>query len=288
MKNHIPDLLEKLSASPNEIRLMNVYKGVPLSFPACLAGGSSRALHVVTDPYQMVCLYIKRETFIQCDSLPETVRAKVIDLNPHQREATLSGFTRAPAGIGARTRVRVQPEKPLDGELQDEMGGNLLQGRLADISQDGLAVYLAQEFFSSWPLFPGARLTARLRLPGVSEALLPRSLPQSEAQRYDHRLERYDRENIRFTPLSGYAHGKSGTMAGVGHNLPAMGRELVILGTVVNVRPDASRSRCRIGVQIDPYDSSKPLIGRFIAQRQSEIIREIKAVLELLAQMPER
>ena len=61
MAESIMDLFKKMIASGGEANLFNVYKGVPLSFPAKIVSIGDDALNVLTDSYQTVCMYIEKK-----------------------------------------------------------------------------------------------------------------------------------------------------------------------------------------------------------------------------------
>jgi hypothetical protein len=115
-----------------------------------------------------------------------------------------------------------------------------VRGELADISQDGLAIYLPRLFFSPRVFFKGARVVITLRLPGDYSSNPSRPGPILSDPKVD------------------------------------------IHALVANIRLDEAHSRCRIGLKILPNDPPRPLIAQFIAQRQVEIIREIKTMYDLL------
>jgi hypothetical protein len=61
-----------------------------------------------------------------------------------------------------------------------------------------------------------------------------------------------------------------------------------IHGVIVNTIQEKTNSRYRIGLSILLNDPASGLITQFIAQRQSEIIREIKLMYDLLVQNSEK
>ena len=284
MDNDLLVLLEEIAASQAEIHLMNVYKGVPLSFPAKIVGGSAQTLRVLTDRYQVVCMYIEKETFIQSKQLPQILGAKVVELDPAGRTADLAGFETVTSGIGSRMNLRVELEEMLEGKLKTPPVGRALKGELVDISQDGLGIYLGVENFSPREIFIGAQVSVSLTLPGVYE----KGSRKPGLPTHERPAERFDRENVHFTPFGSPQKGIPAPEAGVQSRRPLQGLEVVIQGTVANTRREASPERYRVGVRISANDPSRPLIGQLIVQRQAEIIREIKNLYDLLLQNTEK
>jgi hypothetical protein len=191
--------LNDLAASRAEINLLNVFEGVPLSFSAKILGFRENSIDVLTDQHQAVCMFFEKKTFIQSKRLPEILQADVLGLDPIQRIATLSNFSRVKSGIGNRLLVRVQPKDPLEGSIKNQHGKPVMRGELADISQDGIAIYLPEEQFTPTQFYPGANLTVSLRLPGVYVTRLPKTgISSNEAA-----PGRFDRSNVRYSPNIG-------------------------------------------------------------------------------------
>jgi hypothetical protein len=66
----ILNTFQRISNDDNKIKLINVYKGIPISYPAKEIKVDSNRVHVTTDPYQVVGLYRERETYIQSNEFP--------------------------------------------------------------------------------------------------------------------------------------------------------------------------------------------------------------------------
>lgn len=225
-------------------------------------------------------MFFEKKTFIQSKLLPEIYQAEVTDLDPIDRVATLANFSRVVSGIGNRMLVRVQPREPLEGKVQNQYGDNIVRGELADISQDGLAIYLAKEIFSPRQYAKDANITVTLRLPGVYRTSLPNTSPLPVGKSNG----RFSRENVHFTFINRTVKPPEAEA-----NVQALENPLVsIHGIVINTNPEEIRGCYRIGMRILFNDPSRTFITQFIAQRQSEIIREIKAMYDLLIQDVEK
>lgn len=278
MAEDLMALFSQMANSQKHTNLLNVYKGVPLAFPAKIVEVGDTYLRVLTDTYQMVSMYLEKKTLIQSDLLPEIVLAEVIELNPLKRMALLSNFSYVEKGIGNRTEVRIQPKDPVASEIHDIQENITLQGVLADISRDGLGVYMERRKFSSKLIYPNAQININLELP---EEYL-KDLPKNKIQPVSGYFDRYSRENIRFNPVAGkdQKHLSSSKESRADHWIGSSAINITVV--VVNVHLEKTHNRYRIGMKILPTNQSSSLISRFISQRQSEIILEIREIYQLL------
>ncbi len=64
-----------LQRQNKEIQLLNVYKGVPISYTATIQEVSEVSIRVRTDKYQIVPMFRESKTFIRSDAFPLTLRA---------------------------------------------------------------------------------------------------------------------------------------------------------------------------------------------------------------------
>jgi len=275
LADEILSLLNELAASHTEINLLNVYKGVPISFTAQIVGFQGMSMKVRTDQRQTVCMFFEKKTFIQSKGLTEIYQAEVTDLDPIDRVATLANFNRVVSGVGNRVLVRVQPKGSLESNVKNQYSDNIVQGELADISQNGLAIYLPLEIFSPRLYCKDASVTVTLRLPGVYEPRPSKTGPSPLGKS----TGRLSREIVRFPFVNKPAAKPSEGEA----NPQSLENPLIgIHGIVVNTYLDQSKGCYRIGMRILEDDPSRAFITQFIAQRQKEIIGEIKAMYDLM------
>jgi len=102
----IVDLFQQIRREKKEIKLINVYKGFPISYPGTVIAVGKKAIKVKTEAFQTVCLYLEKETYIQGDIFPAVVMANVVGLDFGKLEASLSAFRYVVGGIGDRKQVR--------------------------------------------------------------------------------------------------------------------------------------------------------------------------------------
>jgi hypothetical protein len=121
--------------------------------------------------------------------------------------------------------VRVQPKDPLDVWIT--YGGEKFRGNLADISSNGVGVFL---------------VSAYLKSPGL--------LKKNEQVQMIVRLP-----------------GERG-----------VGIEVRLPGTILYINRD--RGSFRLGVSTSPESHGKTTISQFVAQRQAEIMRELRILYD--------
>ena len=273
----IAGLFKQAAQAKQSLYLLNVYKGVPISYEASIVDVSWATMKVQTQKYQVVCLYRERETYIQSRAWPHTIHARVVEVDLPNTQAVLTNFSYVKSRIGDRMRVRVQPVEALEGDIEAK-DRQTFRCDLADLSQDGVAIYIASRNFSPQIYVRGAEITLTLRFPGIYT--ITEYDPQYRpAARRD--TDRFSREDLRLvTGMSKRSAEEEYSSHTV--RLPV----LKIKGLVVNVREEIAHGRYRIGIRIHPDDFSRTVISQFIFQRQTEIIKELKSVYESLGGKP--
>jgi len=265
-------------AAGKEISLLNVFKGIPLSFPARIEQIDENYIHVRTENHQAVCMYLEKSTFIQSDMLPEVLRADVIELDAEKHIATLGNFSRVKSDIGSRHLVRIQPQEPLAGDIHMPAEDSIERGELADISQNGLAIFVNPSFMNVWRIGKGDELIVSLRLPGVYTIgdyrtdFLDENTP----------IDRFARDNIRYSPVPTRDQRKKDYSISQTPAHKVSNPKFRIKAVIANITLEKEIDRYRIGMRILSAEPSRTIITQFIAQRQSEIIREIKTLYGML------
>jgi hypothetical protein len=275
----IAALFKRAAKAKQAIYLLNVYKGVPISYEATLVDVSWATVKVKTQKYQVVCLYRERETYVQSRLWTDTLHARVVDVDIPRTEAVLTNFEYAKGRIGDRTRVRVQPEEPMEGDIQARDVNPSFRCELADISLNGVAIYIPSRFYSPLIHVKGTPVTLDLQFPGIYTITEydPREPPSGRPQVTD----RSSPEDLRMGSAQDRAK-YSDELSERKVRVP----ELKIKGTMVNVREEPAFRRYRLGIRINPDDFSRTVISQFIFQRQTDIIKELKAAYESLGRKP--
>lgn len=73
--------LVNVARSKKEIRLLNIFTGIPITYEAAIQGMDERGLTFSVFKKQSVCLELDKLTFIECDSLPYTIKARVVAID---------------------------------------------------------------------------------------------------------------------------------------------------------------------------------------------------------------
>lgn len=278
-----PDLLPHLwqiASNKTAVKLLNIYKGLPISNDAFIQKLSENSIQVTSNKYQLFCLYFERATFIQTQSLPGIIYAQVEKLNLHSQEATLINLRYINKDIGNRTQVRVRPEEPLSVLMQLKNSSSTISVLLADLSVNGMGIFLDRNLFHPSLFYVGIPLNVVIDLPAI-RTRSPQTTGLNPSS--DLLTSRFSREQIR-----GLSH--------LMDDLPAPRKQpqaadrqsstrVTANGMIKNIRPELHLNRYRIGIQLIVEESGQAAIKSYISQRQSEIIREIRMFYDLLANL---
>jgi hypothetical protein len=120
------------------VRLLNNYRGFPISYEARIIGIKEGYLALSVHEYQAVCLALENKTSIHSNHLPSVLQANVISVDVLQKQAMLTEFIQTDNHIDKRNALRVQPRLPLDAEIYD--GVLRIGGKIADISVNGVGI----------------------------------------------------------------------------------------------------------------------------------------------------
>jgi hypothetical protein len=163
-EEEILPILEQLAAQGKEVRLLNIYKGLPISYGAKILAVHGLIADLIVNRYQATCLEAQRQTFLQNEALPHTVSGTVLTVNVVEERVTLTSFAYVSDKIGNRQLVRVQPADPIEVEVS--VKGRALKGRLADISFSGAGVYTGAIIFGDSPFVVNNHASLTIYLPG--------------------------------------------------------------------------------------------------------------------------
>jgi hypothetical protein len=156
-------IFRQIAYEQRKIRLLNLYKGIPISYAASIVSIGEASVTIRTEKIQLVTMYLARETFIQNVKFPHLVRAGVILVDTDKVNAMLSHFLYNPERLGELTRARIHPGERVEGAVLSEQAGQV-SGEMVDISLDGVAV-LVQEKTVGDACMPGEAVGVQLQLP---------------------------------------------------------------------------------------------------------------------------
>jgi len=152
------------------IRLINAYRGMPVSYEANIVTINQGYVALKVHPYQATCMALEGKTHVQSDLLSEVYRAKAVAVDVLKSQAILTEFTGAGGTVGNRMTVRVQPREPIDAEIYD--GEHRIPGKLADISSTGVGVFtFATYIYGDLTFEKGGKVFIDFRLP-IAESIV--------------------------------------------------------------------------------------------------------------------
>lgn len=253
-------VLERLSKDQSGIRLLNIYKGLPISYDASISSVGDSEIHVISNKYQISCLYHQRETFIRGEDLPFVIRSQVISLNLAKEDAVLANFEIAQNSIGNRMNIRVEPEEPLAGIIQFKGYPTKVNAAIADISLYGASVYIEDFLFPVRLFQPGNEISMSIMIP---EILIQKTKKVLTGQTIETR-------NVRNLVRSSAPIVSDGNI------------EINAWGKILAVRPELHANRYRVSIKLFIKDQERMVISQYISHRQTEIIRDLRILSEEL------
>jgi hypothetical protein len=262
--------LRQIARNQSDIKLLNIYKGLPISYDAQISFVGDSEIQVHSSRAQLACLYYQQETYLQCEGLPFVLRSQVISLHLGKEDATLANLEVASNSVGNRSQIRVEPEEPLIALIQFSGAPMSITAPIADISAEGAGVYL-EPYISA----EGAGVylepymySPRLCQPG-NQVSVSIALPDTVSQK----IRKNFNKPLRDIKTTGSLHsdasiGSAGTVV------------ISTIGKITSVHSELIRYR--VGMRLMFKDLARTVILQYISQRQSEIIRDLSVLSEEL------
>lgn len=148
------------------LRLVNYYKGLPLSYPATLVEMERGILELDVHQQQAVVLDACRYAFIKCDYFDKPILAETQSVNVRRMMASLRNFTFIEIMAEHRNALRLELEPKTDAEIRNN--GFLLTGKVHDLSLGGFSI--AQNGRCELP--KGAEVMLRVQVPNLLQSNL--------------------------------------------------------------------------------------------------------------------
>jgi hypothetical protein len=252
--------VEQIARTRSGIKLLNVYKGLPISYGVSIHSIGSSEIQVHSNRNQLACLYYQRETYLQGEELPFIIRSQVMSLHLSKEDAVLSNLEIAPNNIGKRAQIRVEPEEHLPALIKFDRSPSDFFVPVADISAEGAGIYFENYMFPAKLCQPGNEMTLTVWLPDVNatkrKKLLTKPLAESRKPRFPSRID--------------LSKGEEGKVV------------LTTRGKVISIHSEFHSGRYRVGLKLFFQDLSRTVILHYISQRQSEIIRDLSVLTDEL------
>lgn len=270
-----------MATTRSALKLLNIYKGLPVSNDGLITALDASRIVVATTRYQIACMILTYDTYILMDAQNAVLRAQVVELEPALLEVALAGFHTAHHNIGHRSQVRVEPAEPMTAIVRIQNSVSTIQASVADLSAGGIGIWISRSYFHPRIFQKGASLDLSFSLPVLIQDA-PRTTQPLPSP--DNLAGRFNREKIRGLPGSTDPLPRTGRL-----NLPASIGAVHTFnprGRLVSIHPEFQIDCYRLGVNLLLDEPSRGLLAQYISRRQSELIREINALDLALARSP--
>ncbi|MBF0368545.1 MAG: heme NO-binding domain-containing protein [Magnetococcales bacterium] len=144
-----------------DLKLFNLYKGVPISYPALLLKYSENAILIKAPRTQLVAAQAEGVTFMSSPWVDIGLRGRVKGINWQTMSLTLSHIVYAEGQVGQRAAVRIEPGEEVSVIIRS--AEQTLTTRLLDISMSGISVESpSSHFFKEDELYQNLELELSL------------------------------------------------------------------------------------------------------------------------------
>lgn len=278
-REEIHILLQRIAERPRSIGLINTYKSLPIAYPAAVISHDGNSAIVKTEQLQVLCVSRDSYTYLQSEVFPAIVKAQALEVDFQHDQVLLNEFNYVMGSIGKRMQVRVEPSDPIVGLIFGKDENRTIVCEIADISLDGLGIFITEEIDIKKEYPPGTHVTIHFRLPIGSDPALQttiEAIPLTPPLERDYRL--YRRLYIP-TPLMQFPSiwGK------VASTREMHSTGCTFTGHVVNFLHRPAHNHIRAGIHLISGGASRSILSKYIVQRQSEIIHDIRNKYDLIS-----
>jgi len=151
--------LIKSGKAPDDLMLLNYYKGVPISYKTSLVDMDQDTVTLTLHPNQGVVMGKTLKTFIASCNFRKHILADVFILTPRQQEVSLRNFIFTEVLSTRRNYIRIDMDEPTDIKLT--IDNKVVIGKLLDISLVSVAVALPDNI----EIEHGTTVGLKMRLP---------------------------------------------------------------------------------------------------------------------------
>jgi hypothetical protein len=177
---------------PNDLRLLNYYKEIPVSYEAEISHIDDDLVELQVHQHQAVVMSLEKITFIKSRHFPHDVVAKVYKASINKSLALLTRFSYGQVRAERRRFVRVQVHDKIPVNFSDSEQS--VNGMLLDISIGGLSITSSERC----EIPPDTFVTLQLNLSNTAispQGKLLKTVPSDDRWRYffelesDHKIE---------------------------------------------------------------------------------------------------
>lgn len=126
------------SGAGTRVKLVNYYKGLPISYPATLVELCGEVLELDVHPQQAVALGHSGRTCIKCGSFQQSLLAEVKDSDVRRMMASLHNFCYIDVLAEQRASLRLELDPPCEAEIAAP--GGTLPAKALDVSLGGFSI----------------------------------------------------------------------------------------------------------------------------------------------------
>jgi hypothetical protein len=119
-------------------RLLNYYKGLPISYPATMVEINNGILELDVHQQQTVAIERTKLVFIKCDYFDSAILAEVQSADVRRMTASLRNFRFVEIMAERRDALRLELDPPTEAEISRDTAK--LSGKLFDISLGGFSI----------------------------------------------------------------------------------------------------------------------------------------------------
>ena len=123
-------------------RLLNYYKGLPISYPATMVEMNNGILELDVHQQQTVAIERTKLVFIKCDYFDSAILAEVQSADVRRMTASLRNFRFVEIMAERRDALRLELDPPTEAEINRDT--TKLSGKLFDISLGGFSIRTAE------------------------------------------------------------------------------------------------------------------------------------------------
>lgn len=144
-----------------QLKLVNYYKGLPISYPATLVEVNGDVLELDVHPQQAVALGVSKRTCIKCSHFDSHLLAEVKDSDVRRMMASLTNLSYVQIMAEQRVSLRLELEEPCQALLK--LAGGTEEAQVLDISLGGFSVRTNR----SCGLEKGAEVQLKVMVPNL-------------------------------------------------------------------------------------------------------------------------
>ncbi|MBU5612227.1 PilZ domain-containing protein [Geomonas azotofigens] len=149
------------SGSGTRVKLLNYYKGLPISYPATLVEVSGQVLELDVHPQQAVALELSGRTCIKCGTFSHTLLADVKDADVRRMMASLQNFSYVDLMAEQRASLRLELDPACEAEIN--ASGRKVAAMALDVSLGGFSALSSQPS----QLVQGDEVLLRVMMPNL-------------------------------------------------------------------------------------------------------------------------